>query len=157
MLSTAAPVLRDRAWIAARIPHQGRMCLLDAVLHADADTLHCRANDHRDHDHPLRQFGRLGAACGVEYAAQAIAVHGALLAETAVEGARAMPGMLVSVRGVTLYVSRLDDQLADLDIQVQRLGHDTTLLPYAFRISAAAHLLLEGRATVLLQAPHGKP
>ena len=29
-------------------------------------------------DHPLRAHGRLGVACGVELAAQAMAVHGAL-------------------------------------------------------------------------------
>ena len=39
-----------------------------------------RASSHRAADNPLRAHGRLGAACGIEYAAQAMAVHGALLA-----------------------------------------------------------------------------
>ena len=32
---------RDRAWIAARIPHQGRMCLLDAVSDWSAEHIEC--------------------------------------------------------------------------------------------------------------------
>ena len=70
----------DRAAIAARIPHQGSMCLLDAVLAWDSGQIHCRASSHRQPDNPLRAAARRGAACGIEYAAQAMAVHGALLA-----------------------------------------------------------------------------
>ena len=70
----------DRVAIAARIPHQGSMCLLDAVLAWDSGQIHCRASSHRQPDNPLRAAARLGAACGIEYAAQAMAVHGALLA-----------------------------------------------------------------------------
>ena len=54
-------------WIAARVPHQGRMCLLDSVLQASENGLLCAAGSHRDPGNPLRQQGRLGAACGIEY------------------------------------------------------------------------------------------
>ena len=70
----------DRAWIASHIPHQGSMCLLDYVEAWDRERIRCRASSHRAADNPLRAYGRLGAACGIEYAAQAMAVHGALLA-----------------------------------------------------------------------------
>ena len=52
----------DRDWIAAHVPHQGRMCLLDAVLSWDASAIECSASSHRACDHPLRAHGRLGAA-----------------------------------------------------------------------------------------------
>ena len=68
----------DRGWIESHIPHRARMCLLDEVVSWDAARISCRAVSHRDPDHPLRAHGRLGVACGVEYAAQAMAVHGAL-------------------------------------------------------------------------------
>jgi predicted hotdog family 3-hydroxylacyl-ACP dehydratase len=68
----------DRSWIEQNIPHHGRMCLLDEVLEWDAQHIRCRSGTHRQPDHPLRSQGRLGAACGIEYAAQAMAVHGAL-------------------------------------------------------------------------------
>src|SRR2546429_2675949 len=69
----------DRQWIEQHIAHKGRMCLLDEVLSWDAARIRCRSATHRSADNPLRLHGRLGAACGIEYAAQAMAVHGALL------------------------------------------------------------------------------
>src|SRR2546430_15076222 len=73
----------DRQWIEQHIPHKGRMCLLDEVLSWDAARIRCRSATHRSPDNPLRLHGRLGAACGIEYAAQAMAVHGALVAARA--------------------------------------------------------------------------
>lgn len=73
----------DRNWIEQHIPHKGRMCLLDAVVSWDATRIRCRSASHRAPDHPLRAHGRLGIACGIEYAAQAMAVHGALVAASA--------------------------------------------------------------------------
>ena len=49
----------DRAGIAARIPHQGSMCLLDAVLDWSPTTIACRAVSHADPANPLRAEGRL--------------------------------------------------------------------------------------------------
>ncbi|MBV8741496.1 MAG: hypothetical protein JOZ12_06890, partial [Sinobacteraceae bacterium] len=69
-----------REWIESHIPHRGTMCLLEEVLSWDATHAQCRSSTHRRADNPLRAYDRLGAACGVEYAAQAMAVHGALMA-----------------------------------------------------------------------------
>ena len=101
------PAGLDHAWITQHIPHQGAMCLLDHVAAWDEQRIECRAGSHRDPGNPLRAHGRLGAACGIEYAAQAMAVHGALLAPA--DGARAKAGYLVSVRGARLHVASLDD------------------------------------------------
>ena len=148
MLNETAPT-RDHAWIAAHIPHAGRMCLLDRVVAWDANSVLCSADSHRRPDHPLRQFDRLGAACGIEYAAQAMAVHGALLAGLHAERV-AVPGMLVSMRGVTLHVTRLDDVAEALQVRAQRLGSSEDLLLYSFSVSAGARALLDGRASVKL-------
>lgn len=145
----------DRAAIAARIPHQGSMCLLDAVLAWDSGQIHCRASSHRQPDNPLRAAARLGAACGIEYAAQAMAVHGALLAP---EGAPPRPGYLASVRSVQLAVDRLDDLPQDLDIVAERLSGDEHNILYHFRVEHAGNLLLSGRAAVMLVAqPESSP
>ena len=145
----------DRAAIAARIPHQGSMCLLDAVLAWDSGQIHCRASSHRQPDNPLRAAARLGAACGIEYAAQAMAVHGALLAP---EGAPPRPGYLASVRSVQLAVDRLDDLPQDLDIDAERLSGDEHNILYHFRVEHAGDLLLSGRAAVMLVAqPESSP
>lgn len=145
----------DRVAIAARIPHQGSMCLLDAVLAWDSGQIHCRASSHRQPDNPLRAAERLGAACGIEYAAQAMAVHGALLAP---EGAPPRPGYLASVRSVQLAVDRLDDLPQDLDIVAERLSGDEHNILYHFRVEHAGNLLLSGRAAVMLVAqPESSP
>ncbi len=145
----------DRVAIAARIPHQGSMCLLDAVLAWDSGQIHCRASSHRQPDNPLRAAARLGAACGIEYAAQAMAVHGALLAPA---GAPPRPGYLASVRSVRLAVDRLDDLAQDLDIVAERLSGDEHNILYHFRVEHAGDLLLSGRAAVMLVAqPESSP
>lgn len=145
----------DRVAIAARIPHQGSMCLLDAVLAWDSGQIHCRASSHRQPDNPLRAAARLGAACGIEYAAQAMAVHGALLAPA---GAPPRPGYLASVRSVQLAVDRLDDLAQDLDIVAERLSGDENNILYHFRVEHAGDLLLSGRAAVMLVAqPESRP
>lgn len=139
----------DRAWLLAHIPHQGTMCLLDTITHWDDLHIRCTASSHRLADNPLRAHARLGAACGIEYAAQAMAAHGALLAGNT---ERPRAGYLASMRSVNMRVARLDDITDDLQIEAERLsGNDNTIL-YGFSVSAAGRALLDGRATVLLDA-----
>ena len=149
-MSLTPPCL-DHAWIASRIPHRGGMCLLDRVEHWDRDSVRCRAASHRAADNPLRAHGRLGAACGIEYAAQAMAVHGALLAGT--DAPR--QGMLASVRGVTLHTGRLDDIPGDLLVEAACLSSDGNNVIYGFSVRDGERILLEGRATVILDAQAG--
>lgn len=126
------------------------MCLLDYVEVWDAKRILCRASSHRAADNPLRTFGQLGAACGIEYAAQAMAVHGALMA--AADSVQAQVGYLVSIRGAQLYVPRLDNIAADLEIEASCIAHNENNILYQFSISAAGQLLLQGRAAVVLNA-----
>jgi predicted hotdog family 3-hydroxylacyl-ACP dehydratase len=144
----------DRQWLADHIPHHGNMCLLDTILQWDAATICCGSNTHRAADNPLRAHGRLGAACGIEYAAQAMAAHAALRAGTGTgtgsSGGRPSSGFLISARALELHVTRLDDVAAALQIEAQRLGADRTTALYEFSLRAERRLLLAGRATVVL-------
>jgi predicted hotdog family 3-hydroxylacyl-ACP dehydratase len=142
-------MLIDRAWIAAHIPHQGNMCLLDRVEHWDAQRVRCIAVSHRAADNPLRAHGRLACACGIEYAAQAMAVHGALMAP---QQPAPRAGFLASVRGTTLHVGRLDDIAADLTVEAERFSSDGNNVLYDFSVHAAGRILLEGRAAVIINA-----
>ena len=139
----------DHAWIAAHIPHQGAMCLLQRVDAWDAHAVRCSAISHRAPDNPLRAHGRLGAACGIEYAAQSMAVHGALLA---LQQAPAKLGFLASVRAATLHVGRLDDIAADLTVEARQFSSDGNNVLYDFWIRAEGRILLEGRAAVIINA-----
>lgn len=145
----------DRAWIAAHIPHQGTMCLLDGVLEWDRHRITCRAASHRADDNPLRRNGCLHAACGIEYAAQTMAVHGALcssLDAPGVEGGRPRAGFLASVRSVELAVERLDDIASPLTISAEQLGGDGNSVLYAFMVGSHGATLITGRAAVILDA-----
>lgn len=145
----------DRRWIEAHIPHQGRMCLLDEVRAWDQSSVECASRTHRAADHPLRAHGRLGSACLLEYAAQAMAVHGALRfpADTSTATRTLGPvGVLASARNVELLVVGLDDIADELLIRAERQHSDERGALYEFRISAAAKLLAQGRAAVLFGA-----
>jgi predicted hotdog family 3-hydroxylacyl-ACP dehydratase len=144
----------NRAWIEARIPHQGRMCLLDEVLAWDAHHIRCSTGTHRALDNPLRSHDRLGIASGIEYAAQTMALHGAL-ASTAMGANAAAPsrvGLLASVRDVRLHVLRLDDIEADLLCEVTHLAGDRFRALYEFALRDKDKSLLAGRAAVVLDA-----
>jgi predicted hotdog family 3-hydroxylacyl-ACP dehydratase len=126
------------------------MCLLDRVEAWDEQHIRCRTGTHRDPGNPLRAFGRLGAACGIEYAAQAMAVHGVLLAPTGSTIARV--GYLVSVRDAQLHVPRLDDIAADLEVGASCILRGGNTVLYRFSVTAAGILLLQGRATIVVDA-----
>lgn len=141
---------RDHAWIQARIPHQGRMCLLDAVTEWDEAHIVCRASSHRARNNPLRANQQLSAVCGIEYAAQAMAVHGALLASP--DQAVARVGYLVSVRSTRLHVLRLDDIANDLAVDATCITRSANNILYQFNVRAADRTLLTGRAAVVVNA-----
>ena len=157
----------DRTWIERNIPHHGRMCLLDEVMEWDARHIRCRSGTHRLPDHPLRSQGRLGVACGIEYAAQAMAAHGALaggslahssggaLAGSRAKGAgrpRSEVGFLAGLRDVRLHVLRLDDVQADLICDAMLVAGDHGSALYEFALRSEALRLLSGRATVVFNA-----
>ncbi|HKD53450.1 MAG TPA: hypothetical protein VKB72_04455 [Steroidobacteraceae bacterium] len=152
----------DRKWIEQHILHKGRMCLLDEVLSWDASRIRCRSTSHRAADNPLRAHGRLGAACGIEYAAQAMAVHGALIAASAPLASAmgtSLPdsiadavGYLASVRNVALFVERLDDIEADLIASAERVTGDDRSVLYEFAVSGAEQPLLRGRASIVFDS-----
>lgn len=137
----------DHARIAALIPHAGTMCLLDSVLHWDGTGIRCSARNHHDPANPLRGPQGLGMLAGIEYCAQAMAVHGALLAEAV--GERLAPGYLAAVRGVRLQGERLDTVPGPLLAEARRLMGQGGLLMYEVALyDGDERLLLEGRITV---------
>ncbi|GGY32174.1 phosphotransferase [Rhodanobacter panaciterrae] len=133
---------------ASLIPHAGTMCLLDAVQAWDASTIHAVSAGHARIENPLRESQGLHAVHLAEYGAQAMAVHGALLARSrGIEEVR--PGRLVSLRDVQLfeeYVDRLDGHL---DVHAECLYADDGGAQYAFRVEHRGRLLASGRAAVI--------
>ena len=97
----------------------------------DNVTIVCTASSHRDASNPLASDGSLDAVCGIEYAAQAMAVHGAL---TAPAGRRPAAGYLASVRDVVCHAARLDLLADDLEITATRLAGDQATAVYEFSL-----------------------
>jgi predicted hotdog family 3-hydroxylacyl-ACP dehydratase len=140
--------MQGREAIEALIPHSGGMCLLDAVIDWDAQRIHCRSDSHRRGDNPLRHRDRLHAVHLCEYGAQAMAVHGGLLARA--EGSIARPGLLVSLRGVQLARTRIDTLDAPLEVIAELLMGSAASWQYAFRVDCDGAELARGRAAVML-------
>lgn len=139
----------NKAQIAAMIPHAGRMCLLDEVLAWSATTIRCSSRSHRDADNPMRVEGALPALCGIEYAAQAMAVHGGLSASVA---GRPTAGYLASLREVACRQKRLDAPQGDLVVEAERLMGDEGRVIYRFTLWVGETEMVSGRATVVLDA-----
>ena len=142
-------VALDRAGILARVPHQGAMCLWDEVLDWDATRIRLRAGNHRDPVHPLRARGRLPALALCEYGAQAMAVHGGLLASA--QGGRAAAGVLVALREVVLAVDRIDDLPGLLEGEAELVAASAASQQYAFRLLHGGRVLASGRAAAMLR------
>ena len=144
------PATLDHAGIAARIPHSGRMCLLDRLLSWSPTEIVCSATSHTASDHPLRAAAGLLAPVAIEYASQAMALHGTLCAAP---GSPPTPGYLAAVRGVNLRVPRLDTAPGTLRISATRVAGDAGQALYTFAVrDQAGAVLVDGRATVILNA-----
>jgi predicted hotdog family 3-hydroxylacyl-ACP dehydratase len=141
-------MIMGREQIGTLIPHAGTMRLLDAVLAWDDRSIRCTSTRHRDPQNPLRRDGRLGGLAAIEFAAQAMAIHGRL-SEAVNERPRA--GYLASLRDIVCRCLRLDDRVDDLTIDVEHLAGDGALATYGFSVAAGAEVLVTGRATVLLR------
>jgi predicted hotdog family 3-hydroxylacyl-ACP dehydratase len=137
------------------VPHQGAMCLWDEVLEWDDSRIRLRAGNHRAPDHPLRQGGRLHGVHLCEYGAQAMAVHGGLLARSAGHAPR--PGMLVALRNVELAVVALDPLDGMLEGEAELIAGGDSSQQYAFRVLHAGSVLVSGRAAVMLAMPDQYP
>lgn len=139
----------DRAAIAARIPHAGRMCLLERVTQWDDQQIECRATSHRAADNPLRTLAGLPTWAGIEYAAQAAAVHSALLQEQTAPRS----GVLAALRDVVSTVPWLDRIDTDLRLCATLLHRDAAGGIYRFEVMSDAAMLLSGQFTLMFRDP----
>jgi predicted hotdog family 3-hydroxylacyl-ACP dehydratase len=143
-------MLIDAARIARLIPHAGDMCLLDGVLSWDASRIACVTASHLQAGNPLRRAGRLGILCGVEYAAQAMALHASLPGDG--ETGTPRRGFLASLRAVSCHTDRLDLVPGALTVEAECLLGEAERMIYRFVVRHGDRVLLEGRAAVALAA-----
>ena len=137
-----------RSEIEQLIPHAGAMVLVDRVESWSPTGIVCSSRSHHRSDNPLRRDGVLSSACGIEYGAQAMAIHGALVSR--VGGGAPRAGLLVSLRDVVLAEGRLDVAEGELSICAEQVRRDRRSATYVFRVGSPDGELTSGRATVVL-------
>jgi predicted hotdog family 3-hydroxylacyl-ACP dehydratase len=142
--------------IAHLVPHAGAMCLLDGVVAWDPRSIDCETARHADVRNPLAADGRLSPLAGIEFAAQAMALHAALLdsrspcASTGSTGAARAHGVLVRVRDCAIRCARLDRAPIPLRVRAERLAASSAALSYRFALAAGDGVLLDGTAMIAL-------
>lgn len=133
----------DRAYIARRVPHTGAMCLLDTVLRWDATEITCSAGVF-SLKHPLARDGKVPALVSVEYAAQATAVHGALLDNQSAPRA----GMLARLHEVELQAESIPSDGEQLTVSAQLLSRGASGMIYTFKVESGGQAIARGRLTI---------
>ena len=121
------------------------MCLLDSVEAWDADAIHCTAAA-QGALHPLSREGAVPAIAAVEYAAQATAVHGSLLAGNG----QSTAGMLAKLSDVVLHADSFPASGAPLDVRAQMKARAYSACQYAFNVSAGGKPIADGMLSIAL-------
>ncbi|WP_455211396.1 hypothetical protein [Kaarinaea lacus] len=143
-------VLMGHDEICSMIPHAGAMCLLDRVLSWDETSIVCQSTSHQNPHNPLIKNGKLSSIHAVEYAAQAMAVHGCLLANA--KGEQLKPGYLAALKEVQLNVTYLQDLPEPLTIKAEQLMAGGGNLMYTLEVSTGGKVIATARATVVTQS-----
>ncbi len=131
------------------LPHGETMCLLDAVESWDSSGIVCIATSHQKRPHPLRNKEQLHSICGLEYAAQAMAVHVGLTSPPPTISSTI--GYLGGVRELRIGTSRLDSHMDPLRIFADLLFSQAHNFMYYFKITSNEKSLLSGRASIFIQ------
>jgi len=135
--------------IARLIPQQGTMSLLERVVAWNEQGLTAVARSQTENSNPLRAENELPALTLCEYGAQAMAIHGALLAG----GDQPTMGMLVSLRTVRFFRNQIHDLAGEITIIVDCIQRESAGAHYEFRALHGNELLASGRAIVALRLP----
>ncbi len=178
MSETMQSVPIDAERIRKLVPHAGNMCLLERVVACDAASIRCETRSHLDQSNPLRRNGHLASICAIEYAAQAMALHGALTAPKDIGaltapghiGALTAPGhsgpltaaasgntsadvrhgYLASVRDLRCRTRCLDQYTGTLSVSATLVFDESARRIYSFVVAAGKTELVTGRAAVIL-------
>ncbi len=143
----------DMATIRTLIPHSDDMCLLNQVVSVSEANIECLSVSQTDENNPLRFDGKLSVSTGIEYAAQAMALHGRLgLLNDAASDLDDKPkrGYIVVLSKVNYMVDYLH-VYPMMRIFCEQLMAHAQGSQYQFTISNGTDCLLEGQALVSLE------
>jgi predicted hotdog family 3-hydroxylacyl-ACP dehydratase len=130
--------------IEQRLPHAGKMSLLNKIIIVDKYTLTAQAKNHLEPHNPLSIKGKINSINGIEYAAQAMALHGSLLS------AKVSVGYIASIRNIELKSPFFPKINEPLQIHVVKLMGNKTGFTYQFDVQCQQIELISGKITVFL-------
>lgn len=129
------------------IPHSFDMCLLERVESWDKENIICSSSSHLLDDNPLRREDALSSVHLLEYAAQAMAVHGGL--HDREQGLKMTEGYLAALRDVKINLCNIDKSQSELRIKAKQILSQAGNMIYSFSVSTAETEIVSGRATVI--------
>lgn len=129
------------------IPHSGLMCLIDKVEQWSEKHIVCYSDTHKAANNPLRSSDILPTSALIEYGAQAMAIHGGLIAQ--MSGNVIKQGYLAALRDVTMDDCDVSQIGHSLCIEAEQLMASEGNMIYNFCVKANAEILVSGRATVV--------
>ena len=129
------------------IPHSFDMCLLDRVESWNDDEIICYSSSHLSTENPLRREQTLSSIHLLEYAAQAMAVHGGL--QNREQGLQMTSGYLAALRDVNINICDLSDIKDELHIKANKILSQQGNMIYSFSVAVKETELVSGRATVV--------
>jgi predicted hotdog family 3-hydroxylacyl-ACP dehydratase len=138
-----------RAQIEVRIPHAGSMFLLDRVVRYDERRIVCEAAAPTA-EHPLARAQGLPAIAAVEYAAQAAALHGALLDGNS----EPRHGMLAKLSEVELTEGWLEAASSALTVHAELLVRGASGCMYSFTVHDEQGWGARGRLLIAFTNDH---
>ena len=135
----------DRTALAGLLPHSGSMVLIDNVVAWSEKKLVCETRRHLDASFPLKEYDVVPASAGIELAAQAMAIHVALVRD---DGPK--QGLLTHVKNICFGNSSLNDasDLLTIEVRADRIG--IRGCSYSFEIKSGGAACLNGRVGVVL-------
>jgi predicted hotdog family 3-hydroxylacyl-ACP dehydratase len=143
--------------LADLLPHKPPMVLLDGIQRYDSDSIACNSRSHLDPHNPLRQNALLSVFAGVEYAAQAMALHARLTADSASSVAPPRKGFLAVANKLQAHVRTLDEAQFPLTVTATRINGDQNSSLYGFTITADDRVLLEGQLIAVMAESETDP
>ena len=130
------------------IPHAGQMCLLEKVIEWDDNRIVCSGDTHQNSDNPLRNDQGLPITALIEYGAQAMAIHGGIMAKK--ENRKIQSGYIATLRNVSITsvadASRIKTSLRVEAIKKMSSGGN---MIYTFTVDTDQQRLICGQATVI--------
>ena len=133
-----------------QLPHSGAMCLIERVVSWDEKRICCSTDSHLSAANPLRQNGSLPGLCAVEYAAQALALHGVLNRSQRTSPDRYSEAYIVSSRRLAFQAGNLSDAAESLTITAElKVWHQASAV-YAVSVNAGDNSWLKGDLVVML-------